>query len=432
MKRLLTKKLIEWKNSKTRKPLILKGARQVGKTYLCLDFAKAFYDNVVYLHFEGSPSALHEIFQRDLDPKRIIQELSFYSNQTILPDKTLIIFDEIQASEKALTSLKYFCEEAPEYHIIAAGSLLGLAINRGNYSFPVGKVDMMTLYPCNFEEFLLASGNEVLRDEIQSHFADFSEMPEIYHERALSLYKTYLAVGGYPAVLNKYLETGDFNIVTAEQAGISQSYIADMAKYATHNETVRSISIFNTLPSQLAKESSKFQYSLIKAGARSKDYELSLNWLKASSVVLENIKLTEGKLPLKIYEQIDSFKIYYSDVGLLCHKSEILPQDILSTSLASDKARGLLAENYVASELTSNGHTLHYWESNGRAEMDFVIRGKESAIPIEVKSSDNVKSKSLKIFCDKYSPEYSIRTSTKNFGFENNIKSIPLYAVFCI
>ena len=433
MKRLITEKLIDWKNSPDRQPLLLKGARQVGKTYVLLEeFGKKYYDNVVYLHFEGNTSTLHKIFEPDLNPKRIVEELSAYSRQTILPHKTLIIFDEIQACEQALTSLKYFCEEAPEYHIAAAGSLLGLAINRGSFSFPVGKVQMMTMYPLTFEEFLLATGNDNLIDKIRESYASFSPMPDVYHDLAIELYRKYLVIGGYPAAVKTYLETASFDSVRAVQSNISDAYIADMAKYATPNETVRSISIFNTLPAQLAKENNKFQYSVIKNNARAKDYELSLQWLKAANVVLENTKVTEAKIPLTLYEQADSFKIYYSDVGLLCQKSGTLPQDILVTSPISDRARGLLAENYVAEQLAALDKKLNYWESNGKAEVDFVLRSGDCIIPLEVKSSDNVRSKSLKLFVERYSPEYSIRLSTKNFGFENNIKSIPLYAIFCL
>lgn len=432
MERLITEKLNEWRNSPSRKPLLLKGARQVGKTYALLDFGKKYYDNVVYLHFEGNIEILSKIFAPDLNPKRIIEELSVYTKQTILPNKTLIIFDEIQACEKALTSLKYFQEEANEYHIVAAGSFLGLAINRGNFSFPVGKVDMLTMYPLSFEEFLLATNHKNLIEKIRECHATFSPLPEIYHQLALELYKKYLVIGGYPAVIKAYLETENFDSVRSVQANISESYISDMAKYASPNETIRSVAIFNSLPSQLAKENTKFQYSMIKSGARAKDYELSLQWLKASNVVLENIKVSEGKLPLSIYEQMDSFKIYYSDVGLLCFKSGMLPQDILVNSLISDKARGMLAENYVAEQLLAQGYKLNYWESDGKAEVDFLIRQNDSAIPLEVKSADNVKARSLKIFVEKYSPAYSIRVSTKNFGFENGIKSIPLYAIFCL
>lgn len=433
MKRLILNQLIEWKNSASRKPLLLKGARQVGKTYVLLEeFGKKYYDNVVYLHFEGNTATLHKIFEPDLNPKRIIEELSAYSRQTILPDKTLIIFDEIQACEQALTSLKYFCEEAPEYHIVAAGSLLGLAINRGNFSFPVGKVEIKTMYPLSFEEFLLATGNDALIGKIREAYSAFSPLSDVYHNLAIELYRKYLVIGGYPAAIKTYLETGNFDAVRAVQADISEAYIADMAKYATPNETVRSIAVFNTLPAQLAKENTKFQYAVIKSNARAKDYELSLQWLKTASVVLENVKITEAKIPLSLYEQLDSFKIYYSDVGLLCLKSGTLPQDILVNSTMSDRARGLLAENYVAEQLVAIGKKLNYWESNGKAEVDFVLRLGDGIVPLEVKSADNVRSKSLKIFVEKYSPDYSIRLSTKNFGFENGIKSIPLYAIFCL
>lgn len=433
MERLITKKLLEWKNAKSRKPLLLKGARQVGKTYVLLDFGKNYYDNVVYLHFEGNTETLNKIFEPDLNPKRIIDEISVYSKQSVTPEKTLIIFDEIQACERALTSLKYFCEEAPEYHVVAAGSLLGLAINRGKFSFPVGKVDIITMYPLSFEEFLNATVPSLrLVEKIKDAYKTLTPLASVYHDSALDSYRKYLVIGGYPAVVKTYLETESFDAVRSVQAGISDSYISDMTKYATPNETIRSIAIFNTLPSQLGKENTKFQYAVIKSNARAKDYELSLQWLKASSVVWENVKVTEGKLPLTVYEQLDSFKIYYSDVGLLCFKSGILPQDVLVNGATSDRMRGLLAENYVAEQLSALGYRLNYWESNGKSEVDFVIRRDDSAVPVEVKSADNVRAKSLKVFVDKYNPKYSVRISTKNFGFENNILSLPLYAIFCL
>lgn len=432
MKRLIMDKLVEWKNSIYRKPLLLRGARQVGKTYVLLEFGKKYYENVVYLHFEGNIDALNSIFSPNLEPKRIIEEIAAYTKQTILPHKTLIIFDEIQACEKALTSLKYFAEEANEYHIVAAGSLLGLAINRGHYSFPVGKVDMLTMYPLSFEEFLYATDNEDLIEMIRESYASFIPLDIPFHNRALELYRKYLVVGGYPAVVKTYLETENYDAVRSVQANISDSYIADMTKYSTPNDTIRSIAVFNSLPSQLGKENTKFQYAVVKRNARAKDYELSLEWLKTAGVVLEKIKVTEGKIPLSVYERIDSFKIYYSDVGLLCFKSGLFPQDILVNSSASDRARGLLAENYIAEQLISRGYRLNYWESDGKAEIDFVIRQSDSIIPVEVKSADNVKARSLRIFVEKYEPKYSIRISQKNFGFENDIKSIPLYAVFCL
>ncbi len=432
MDRLIMQELLQWKNSVDRKPLLLKGARQVGKTFVCLDFGKQYYQNVVYLHFEGAPATLRGIFQADLNPNRIIEELSVYTKQTILPEKTLLIFDEIQACEEALTSLKYFNEEANDYHIIAAGSFLGLALNREKYSFPVGKVDLKTLYPLNFKEFLLAVGENSLVQKIEEAYANTTPLADVYHEAATDWYKKYLVVGGYPAVVTKFAETSDYNTVRAEQANIADSYIADMAKYATPQETVRSIAIFNTLPSQLAKENTKFQYSVIKSNARAKDYESSLHWLKNASVVLENLKITEGKIPETVYEEPNSFKIYYSDVGLLCLKSGILPQDILVNSNISDRARGLLAENYVAQQLVSSGYKPHYWEYNGQYEVDFVCRINDDLIPIEAKWDKNVKASSLNVYTKKYTPSYSIRVSLKNLGFENNIKSIPLYALFCL
>ena len=432
MKRLITEKLIEWKNATNRQPLLLKGARQVGKTFILLEFGRKYYENLVYLHFEGNLETLGRIFAPDLNPRRIIEEISAYTKQTIFPEKTLIIFDEIQACERALTSLKYFAEEAPEFHIAAAGSLLGLAINRGKYSFPVGKVDMLTLYPLSFEEYLLATGDEDLIGKIRDSYSSLTPLPDVYHKQALERYREYLVVGGYPAAVKAYLETKDFDSVRSVQADISDSYIADMSKYAAPNETIKSTAIFNTLPSQLAKENSKFQYATVKSHARAKDYELSLQWLKTAHVVLENVKVTEGKLPLSVYVQLDTFKIYYSDVGLLCFKSGILPQDILVNGSTSDKARGLLAENYVAEQLAAQDYPLYYWEHDGKAEVDFVIRQNDSAIPVEVKSKDNVKARSLKQFVEKYKPTYSIRISAKNFGFENGIKSVPLYAIFCL
>ena len=431
MKRIIQTELLKWKNSNNRKPLLIKGARQVGKTYALLEFGKIHYDNTIYLNFEGDRDNLTKIFSKDLDPKRIILEIASYIKQSISEANTLLVFDEIQACEEALTSLKYFYEEAPQYNIIAAGSLLGLSINRGNFSFPVGKVTMLTMYPMTFEEFLM-NVNENLLYNIEKCYKEMLPLNSILHEEALSLYKTYLVVGGCPAAVKAYLEYQNFNLVKAEQATISEQYISDMAKYANTNKTIKSIEVFNSLPSQLAKENTKFQYNLIKSKARAKEYEISLSWLKAACVILENIKITEGKYPINIYKQIDTFKIYYSDVGLLCYKSGIAPNEILVDSLTSDKYRGILAENYVAEQLQANNIDLYYWESNGTAEIDFVIQKNGSAIPIEVKSANNVKSKSLTIYTSRYNPKYSIRVSTKNFGFENSIKSIPLYAIFCI
>ncbi len=431
MKRLIEQKLIDWKNKKNRKPLIIFGARQIGKTHSMLDFGKKYYENLVYCNFESNIE-LHKVFEIDLDTNRIIASLSALYGIKINEETTLIIFDEIQACEKALTSLKYFCENNPKYHIIAAGSLLGLAINRGHYSFPVGKVDIQKMYPLNFEEFLMATNNEALINLIRKSFENCSEFT--LHEKALELFRTYLVVGGYPAAVKEYIESNkkDFYQIQAVQSSIASAYIADMAKYSTPNNTIKTIEIYNTLHSQLAKENSKFQYAVINAKARAKDYENSLFWLKSANVILECKRISEGKYPVNFYEDNNSFKIYFSDVGLLTLRMNMLPNSIIQNINISDKVKGCLIENYVAQELTAIDFPLHYWTSNNTAEVDFVVQINDSAIPLEAKSADNVRSKSLSLYVKKYNPAFSIRISAKNFGFENGIKSIPLYAIFCM
>lgn len=430
MKRKIVDWLIKWKDNKNRKPLILQGARQVGKTYSVLTFGKEYYKNTVYLNFENN-NDLKAIFERDLETERIVKELSIISAQSILKEDTLIFFDEIQACERALTSLKYFNENNNEYHIIAAGSLLGVAVNRQEYSFPVGKVDLKTMYPLDFEEFLMALGEEKIIALIKECFHEDKEFS--LHNKAMDLYKSYLVIGGMPAVIKEYLEQKDFDFVLANQKNINDSYIADMAKYATPQETTKIMAAFNSIPAQLAKENRKFQYKIIKSGARAYDYETPIEWLKASGVILKCYKCNEGKLPLSAYTEFNSFKVYMTDTGLLCSKFGIPANIILSDTRAFNDFKGALTENYVCFALTSNNHTPYYWESKGQAEVDFIIQDKQgNIIPIEVKAADNVRAKSLQQFIKKYNPIYSIRVSSKNFGFENGIKSVPLYAAFLI
>ena len=430
MERKIVNKLREWKVSRDRKPLILYGARQVGKTYSALSFGKDYYKNTVYFNFEDSIE-LANIFERDLNPERVVRELSVKSGQSILKEDTLIVFDEIQACERALTSLKYFNENAPKYHIIAAGSLLGIAVNREKHSFPVGKVDLLTLYPLDFEEFLWAMNKEQMAEIIRNAYISNEQLS--LHDTLMDLYRVYLVTGGMPQVVLEYMDKKDFNFVLAAQKNINDSYIADMAKYATPNETTKIMAAFNSVPAQLAKDNRKFQYKVIKSGARAYDYETPLEWLRVSGVVIKCNKTNEGKLPLSAYTDFSSFKVYMTDTGLLCSKFGIPANAVLSDTPSFDGFKGALAENYVASALTTNGYTTYYWESQGKAEVDFVIQDEEgNTIPIEVKSSDNVRSKSLNQFVSKYKPVYSIRISSKNFGFENGIKSVPLYAVFCV
>jgi predicted AAA+ superfamily ATPase len=430
MERKIEKYLIKWKSSSRRMPLLINGARQVGKTYSALTFGKAYYRNTVYFNMEDSKE-ITAIFERDLNPERIVRELSAKIGQTIFKEDTLIIFDEIQSCERALTALKYFCEEAPEYHIIAAGSLLGVALNREKFSFPVGKVEMITLYPLDFEEFLWATDNRKIRDLIYESFETFA--PLSLHETAMDLYKTYLVVGGMPRSVTEYIETKDFNFVMVAQKTLNDSYIADMAKYATPHETTKIMAAWSSVPAQLAKENHKFQYKIIKSGARAYDYEIPLDWLKAAGIVNKCIRIQEGKMPLSAYADNGSFKLYMADTGLLCSKFDIRANIILDSPVSFHGFKGALTENYVMQALVTAGFTPYYWSSPGKAELDFVFQDRQgNVIPLEVKSAENVKAKSLKLFMSLYKPPYGIRVSAKNFGFENNIKSIPLYGVFCL
>ncbi len=430
MERKIEKKLVNWKNSSSRLPLILQGARQVGKTYSLLLFGRKYYKNTAYFNFESS-SELHGIFDRDLSPSRILRELSAFTSEPIIPGDSLIIFDEIQACERALTSLKYFTEEAPEYHLAAAGSLLGVSINRQRHSFPVGKIEFMTMHPLDFEEFLLALGKDnaisIIRDSYESN-----ETCSL-HETFLDDYRVFIGIGGMPQVVNEFIRTRDYNMVMAKQKDIIDAYIADMAKYAGPSETVKIIAAFKSVPAQLAKENRKFQYKLIKSGARAVHYESALDWLSASAMITKCIKVSTGQAPLTAFAEASSFKLYMADTGLLCAGYGISPEVFQSEPQAWQGIKGALTENYVASALVSNGYLPYYWESKGKAEIDFLIQTKHGmVIPVEVKSAGNVRSKSLQQFISKYNPQYSIRISAKNFGFENKIKSIPLYAVYCI
>lgn len=430
MKRRIEAGLLNWKNQKDRKPLIVYGARQVGKTYSIISFGKNNYADYAYFNFEANEE-LKSIFDRNLEPSRIVLELGAVLGKRI-SGHTLIIFDEIQAAPKALTSLKYFYEQAPEYHIIAAGSLLGVALERENYSFPVGKVNSINMYPMDFYEFLMATENEALADIIEAGYRDDTPLSEQLHSRALELYRAYLVVGGMPEVVREYVETNDYRMVRVKQAEIINNYTADMAKYATKNEAVRHVATYNSIPSQLARENKKFQYRLIGSNARSREYEGSIDWLYKAGVVLKCEKVNEGKVPLEFYKDITSFKIYFSDVGLLAAKAMIPVETILSDINFGGEAKGAVTENYLAVQLACREHNLYYWESNSTAELDFVIMYGNGILPIECKANVHVRAKSLEVFKKKYDIAQSVRVSAKNFGMENGIKSVPLYAAWCI
>lgn len=430
MKREIIEELIKWKNSENRKPLIIHGARQVGKTYIIKEFGKQYYDNLIYVNFETNTELSAQI-DESIDAKFIINKLELFYGEKIIQGKTLIFFDEIQANERALTSLKYFYENAPEYHIIAAGSLLGIAINRENYSFPVGKVQMINMYPLSFKEFLVAVGRENLIEEIQKHYDNNERMDKDIHELCLELYRTYLVIGGMPEAVRTYLEEQKTISALDVQAMILESYVRDMTKYADNSESNKIISAFDSIPVQLAKDNQKFQYKVISKGATSSIFGAAILWLKNSGIVNQVFKVNP-KMPLEMYKDLASFKLYMSDVGLFVNKAKYPLYQIDLKTQPTMISMGPLTENYVANELKVNGYELYYWESNGIAELDFVIQKQTEIIPIEVKSNIHTKSRSLDLYMKENKPKYAIKISEKNFGFENNIKSVPLYAVFCI
>ncbi len=420
-----------WKENKYRKPLILQGARQVGKTYSILEFGRTHYENVAYFNFETNPR-LNETFAENIGPDYLIPILSHIAGQTIVKEKTLIVFDEVQLCERALTSLKYFCEDAPDYHIIVAGSLLDVAVNRARFSFPVGKVDLKTLYPMDMEEFMLAMGEDALIEQIKKCFTADTPMPSALHDAAMQLYRQYLIVGGMPECVTQFAETKDYILVRHTQDVILTSYLNDMSKYNNLNEIKKTRLAYDNITVQLSKKNTRFQYKLIKKGGRASEFENAIEWLCLSGIVSRVYKAAQVKKPLENYRDIDAFKIYVSDLGLLCAKKGIMANDILYMVEELNDFKGGMAENYVNVQLTINGYSTYYWESERGAEIDFVIQREGTLIPIEVKSADNTKAKSLKVYMETYKPDYAIKLSAKNFGFENGKKTVPLYAAFCI
>lgn len=431
MYRKIMKFLENWKESEHRKPLILQGARQVGKTYSILEFGRNHYDNVAYFNFETNPK-LNETFDENISPDYLIPILSHIAGQTIVREKTLIVFDEVQLCERALTSLKYFCEEAPDYHIIVAGSLLGVAVNRAKFSFPVGKVDLKTLYPMDMEEFMLAMGEGALVEQIKKCFDDNTPLPSALHNAAMTLYRQYLVVGGMPECVMQFSETKDYILVRHTQDTILASYLNDMSKYNNLNEIKKTRLTYDNITVQLSKKNTRFQYKLIKKGGRASEFENAIEWLCLSGIVSQVYKVEQIKKPLENYRDIDSFKIYVSDMGLLCAKKDLAANDILYMVEEINEFKGGMTENYVNIQFAINGYKTYYWESERGAEIDFIIQRDGQLIPIEVKSSDNTRAKSLKIYMETYKPAYAIKLSAKNFGFEDGKKTVPLYAAFCI
>lgn len=427
MYRKIEEKLKKWKDSRSRKPLVIQGARQVGKTYSVLAFGRKHFKNIVYINFEIS-NEVSRIFERDLNPERIVRDLSVFTGELISKDVTLIFFDEIQACSAALTSMKYFSELTPGYAVIGAGSLLGVAINRDKSSFPVGKVSLLTMYPMDFEEFLISERGSDAVALIKESFSHFR--PCVLHRVLSEVFRSYVFTGGMPAVVLKYLEDRDSLMSGIVKKEISDGYIADMAKYAGREETVRIMESYRSLPAQMAKENHKFQYKIIRSGGRALQYASAIEWLRSSGIVIACHRVSESHVPLSAYAEPSAFKLYHCDTGLLSAMSAIQAREIISE--AGSGFRGALAENTVAVALTASGYILYYWESKGRAEIDFLIQKEGKIIPVEVKASENVRSRSLSEYISRYSPPYAIRISEKNFGNENNIRSVPFYAMFCI
>ncbi|MCC8043564.1 MAG: ATP-binding protein [Oscillospiraceae bacterium] len=431
MYRKIMQYLKEWKKSPHRKPLILQGARQVGKTYSVLEFGRTEYENVAYFNFETNPT-LNKTFDESISPNYLIPILSHISGQTIVKEKTLIVFDEVQLCERALTSLKYFCEDEPNYHIIVAESLLGVAVNRARFSFPVGKVDIKTLYPMDMEEFMLACGEKSLVELIKRSFESDTPLPSALHDCAMRLYREYLVVGGMPECVMQFVNTKDYILVRHIQETILASYLNDMSKYNNLNEIKKTRLAYDNITVQLSKKNTRFQYKLIKKGGRASEFENAIEWLCLPGIVSQVYKVEQVKKPLENYRDIDAFKIYVSDLGLLCAKKDLTASDILYMIEELNDFKGGMTENYVHVQLTANGYNTYYWESERGAEIDFVIQREGRIIPIEVKLADNTKAKSLKIYMDTFKPAYAIKLSSKNFGFESGKKTVPLYAAFCI
>lgn len=428
MKRKILNDLIEWKHSGTVQAYMLIGARQVGKTYILEQFCKEHFDNFIYINLEKNKEVAN-IFEQSLDPDEIMHRLSLIEGKTIDPEQTVIFIDEIQTSERAITSLKYFSEAKEHYHVVTAGSLLGVALNRFKSSFPVGKVKRSYLYPMDFEEFLWATGNEGFADEIHKCLDERIPMFEAGHSKLMRMYRDYLFVGGMPASILEYLRVNkDLNKYSNEiKRNILDDYLADMSKYTTATESVKIKKVFESVPFHLGHESSKFTYRVVEKGANKQKFSSSIDWLTWSQLVYRAYMLEHPRIPFKGYRKENIFKVYMGDVGLLTELAEMTPYDLESEGVSL--YTGMLTESYAAQCLAASGSSLYFWKSGNTAEIDFVVKSKGLVVPLEVKASTNTKSKALKSYQDKYNPSYAIKISAKNFGFSDKIWSIPLYAL---
>lgn len=424
MERSLYKALKEWKNSLNRKPLILQGARQVGKTWLMKEFGKKEFEHTIYLNFESS-ERLKSLFTADFDIKRIISIIEIEAGQKIHSDNTLLIFDEIQETEKGLTALKYFYEQSPEYFIIAAGSLLGVSLQKQT-SFPVGKVDFLFMYPMSFFEFLENTGHSLLKEHLEN---ESWNIIDTFHEKLVELLRLYYFIGGMPEAVASYIKSGNLNEVRNIQEMILMGYENDFAKYAPVAVVPRIRLVWDHLISQLAKENRKFIYGQLKKGSRAKDFETAISWLTDAGLVLKVTCVQKPAMPLNAYTEIDSFKLFCLDVGLLNAIAKIEPKILLEKNTILIEFKGALTEQFVAQQLKIK-YDLYYWTAaNATSEIDFMIQKQGEIIPVEVKAEENLRSKSLKVFTEKYNPKSAVRTSMSPFREQEWLVNIPLYGI---
>lgn len=426
MYRIAIEKLKRWKESKNRKPLIIEGARQVGKTWLMKEFGKLYYSDTVYINFDSN-STMKELFDSDLNVERIILGLELYTGKKIDFNNTLLIFDEIQEVPKALSSLKYFCENAPEYHIVCAGSLLGIALHQGT-SFPVGKVDFLKLYPLSFKEFLIATGNERFADLLDKQ--DY-QMITSFKQKYIDALKTYYFVGGMPEVMQNFVLNKDYNEVRSIQKRIFLAYEQDFSKHAPNEIVPKIRMLWNNIPSQLVKENKKFIYGLVREGARAKDYETAIMWLSDCGLVHKVSRINAPNNPLKVYEDLKSFKLFVADIGLLSCMVGLHQQVLLEKNDLFVEFKGALTEQYVCQQLkTIEDLGIYYYTNDrGSCEIDFIIDTGKQIIPVEVKAEINLKAKSLKTYQEKFTPKLSIRTAMTDFKKEETLINLPLYSI---
>lgn len=426
MYRIAIEKLYKWKSSKRRKPLIIEGARQVGKTWLMKEFGKQAYADTVYINFDSN-SRMADLFSADLDTDRLIMGLELYAGRKINPDNTLLIFDEVQEVPRALASLKYFCENAPQYHIVCAGSLLGIALHQGT-SFPVGKVDFLKLYPLSFSEFLMATGNERFAELLKKQ--DY-EMITSFKQKYIDALKHYYFVGGMPEAVQSFAESKDFNEVRAIQKRILAAYEQDFSKHAPNEIVPKIRMLWNSIPSQLAKENKKFIYGLVREGGRAREYETAIMWLSDCGLVHKVSRVNAAGIPLKAYEDLKAFKLFIVDVGLLGCMTGLRQRTLLDGDDLFVEFKGALTEQYVCQQLkTIEDLGIYYYTNDrGSCEIDFVVDTGEQIVPIEVKAETNLRAKSLKTYRERFEPELSVRTSMADYKKEDWLLNLPLYAI---